>query len=819
MKISYNWLKNYLNFDLSPEETSGILTDTGLEVEGIGNYQSVKGGLEGVVIGKVLTCEKHPNADRLTITTVDVGEKEPLKIVCGAPNVEKGQTVPVAKVGTTLYPSEKGFTIKKSKIRGEVSEGMICAEDELGLGASHEGIMVLDDSLKIGSPAKDHFPIYEDTIFEIGLTPNRTDAISHLGTARDLAAALSQKLQVKHKIEKPSVEAFKPDNNNLPVEIIVEDERACPRYTGVTIENLTVKESPKWLKDKLNAIGVRPINNIVDITNYVMHETGQPLHAFDMKEIKDNKVIVKKLPEDTKFTTLDEIERKLTENDLMICNSEGGMCIAGVFGGINSGVTEKSTSIFIESAYFDPVHIRKTAKHHGLNTDASFRFERGADPNITVYAAKRAALLIKEIAGGEISSGIIDVYPQPIPGFEVILRYRKLNTIIGKTIPQDTIKSILENLEIKVIKEDEDYLTLNVPPYRADVNREVDVMEEILRIYGYNNVEAPQGIRTAPVLSAKPDKEKIKNTVFDHLSANGFYEIMSNSLTKAEYYTDNPVYPAKNLVPIVNPLSKELNAMRQTLLYSGLEAIIYNKNRQAENLKFYEFGKVYSINPSKPKNINVTERFTEKEQLAFFTTGRLNPESWHSDDAKTDFYALKNLMFNVAHLCSVDKNQLKLKEIPGAIFSKGLEILKDKKKIGEMGILQKSLLKKFDIEDDVYYGYWEFEALIESVKVHQLQFKPVPKFPEVRRDLALLIDKNIQYSQIESIAYETGKKLLKNVNLFDIYEGKNIPQGKKSYAISLHLLDENKTLTEKEIDKLMNKLIKVYKQKINAEIR
>ncbi|MCK5028759.1 MAG: phenylalanine--tRNA ligase subunit beta, partial [Bacteroidales bacterium] len=601
MKISYNWVKNYINTDLSVQEVSKILTDTGLEVEGIENFESVKGGLEGLVIGKVVTCAKHPNADKLTVTTVDVGTGEELPIVCGAPNVAEGQKVVVATVGTTLYSGDEEFKIKKAKMRGEPSEGMICAEDEIGLGTSHDGIMVLDESAKIGMPAKEYFNIETDTVFEIGLTPNRIDGASHFGTARDLAAFLSQ--TQKTELIKPSVDEFKVDNNNLPIEIIVENNEACPRYTGITITNVKVGTSPEWLQNRLKAIGLNPINNLVDISNFVLHETGQPLHFFDADKIEGNKVIIKTLPRGTLFTTFDEEKRELSADDLMICNENNGMCIAGVFGGISSGVSENTKNIFIESAHFNSVFVRKTAKRHDLHTDASFRFERGSDPNITVYALKRAALLIKEIADGKISSEIVDVYPEPVADYKVDLTFHNLKRLIGKEIEKDKVKNILTSLDIKIVSEDDEKLSLEVPTYRVDVLREADVIEEVLRIYGYNNIEISEHVNSSLSYSQKPDKEKVQNTVSDILTANGFNEIMCNSLTKADYYKKLESYKPENLVNIVNPLSNDLNVMRQTLLFGGLESVAYNRNRRNQDLKLYEFGNCYNLKNSESENL------------------------------------------------------------------------------------------------------------------------------------------------------------------------------------------------------------------------
>jgi len=815
MKISYNWLKNYIDTDLSPNEAAKILTNTGLEVEGIEHFESVKGGLEGLVIGKVTTCKKHPNADKLSVTTVDVGEEKELPIVCGAPNVAQGQKVVVAKVGTTLYLGNDELKIKKAKIRGEVSEGMICAEDEIGLGTSHEGIMVLDDSAKEGTPANQYFEIETDTIFEIGLTPNRIDGASHIGTARDLAAFLN--LNKKIDIKKPSVAHFKVDNNNLPIEIEIENREACPRYTGITVSNIKIGQSPQWLQNKLKAIGLNPINNLVDISNFVLHETGQPLHFFDADKIEGKKVIIKTLKEGTIFTTLDGKERKLSAEDLMICNPKEGMCIAGVFGGIKSGVTENTKNVFIESAYFNPVFIRKTAKRHGLHTDASFRFERGADPNNTIYPLKRAALLIKEIAGGDISSDIVDIYPHPVKNCTIDLTYKNLKRLTGKEIDKDIVKKILKSLDIKIIHENDELLNLEIPTYRVDVTREADVIEEILRIYGYNNIEITDHVNSSISYSQKPDKEKIQNLISETLTASGFHEIMCNSLTKAEYYTDLTSYPANHLVSIFNPLSNDLNVMRQTLLFGGLESIAHNINRRNPDLKLYEFGNCYY--KKKTENENPLKKFKENRQTAIFITGNKTTESWVNKQEPATFFYLKSFVENILEKLGIDSNQMQQNEVKKDIFSDGLTYSVNNKILVDFGFVNKKILKTFDIDVPVYYAEFNWDNVLKVTATHHIRFTEIPKYPEVRRDLALLIDKEVRFNQIKELAYKTEKKLLKKVSLFDVFEGEKLGNHKKSYAVSFILQDEHKTLTDKQIDKIMNNFIRVFEKEIGAQIR
>ena len=819
MKISYNWLKQYVDFDKTPEELSKILTDTGLEVEGLEKVQSVKGGLEGVVIGKVLTCEKHPNADKLSVTTVDLGKGDPVQVVCGAPNVAAGQTVPVATVGATLYSGDESFKIKKARMRGEVSEGMICAEDELGLGTSHDGIMVLDDKAAAGTPASKYFNVEEDYLFEIGLTPNRTDGTSHIGVARDIAAAISFLEKKNVEVKKPSVDAFGQDNNQLPIDVIIEDEQACPRYTGVTVSGVTVEESPDWLKNKLNTIGVRPINNLVDISNYVLFETGQPLHFFDASAIKGNTVRIKKLPEATPFVTLDEVKRKLSENDLMICNDEEPMCMAGVFGGISSGVTEKTKDIFIESAYFDAPTIRKTSKRHTLQTDASFRFERGVDPNDTVYALKRAALLIKEIAGGEVSSEVVDVYPKEIKPAVVEVNYQNVRDLIGKEIPEQDIKKILQLLEFGIKEENEKRLVVEVPTYRVDVTREADVIEEILRIYGYDNISFTEKVSASLSYADKPEPDKVRNVVSDMLSSNSFYEIMNNSLTKSAYAVGSESFDASMDVQILNPLSSELNVMRQSLMFGALESVIYNINRQSTDLRFYEFGKVYSKNPGQKVENDELERYHEEQRLALTMTGNANPESWKAPAVPTDFFELKKMTLRIFERLGFDLDILEEIYVSDEMFKEGLIIRQNKTELARMGTVGKKWLKKFDIKQEVCFADIRWDIVLDEVKKQRIVFRPASKYPEVRRDLALLINKNVTFSEIEAVARQYGGKHLKSVNLFDVYEGEKIEEGKKSYAVSFILQNPEKTLKDKEIDKMMQKLIKGFEKQVNAEIR
>ncbi|WP_339916482.1 phenylalanine--tRNA ligase subunit beta [Yeosuana marina] len=808
MKISYNWLKQFIKIDWTPEQTGELLTDLGLEVEGIETYQSVKGGLEGIVIGNVLTCVKHPNADKLKLTTVDVGGETPLQIVCGAPNVAAGQKVPVATIGTTLYTAEgESWTIKKGKIRGEESHGMICAEDELGLGQSHDGIMVLDESIAVGTLASEVFEIENDHVFEIGLTPNRADAMSHLGVARDLKAGLVQK-DISLELITPSLSAFHVDNRLLKIEVDVKNKELAPRYCGVTISGLKVAESPKWLQHRLKAIGLTPINNIVDATNYVLHDLGQPLHAFDTTKITGHKIEVKTVKAGTKFITLDGVERTLSEEDLMICDAEKPMCIAGIFGGINSGVSESTTSIFLESAYFNPVSIRKSAKRHGLNTDASFRFERGIDPNMTELALKRAALLIQEIAGGEVTSDIVDFYPNKIEDFQVRLSFDNAKKLIGEEIPKDIIKSILTSLEIKVNNVTETGLGLTVPAYRNDVQREADIIEEILRVYGYNNIKTTEKLNASISSSTRFEDHKIQNIVGNQLASQGFYEMLANSLTTPSYISLSEELKDEHNITILNPLSNDLSVLRQSLLFSGLETVSYNLNRKQLDLKLFEFGKTY--HDFKGKHI-------ENKHLTLFSTGNQNSDSWLSSNKKSEFFYLKGTIFSILERVGISRFQES--PITSDLFSEGLELSLSKMKLVSFGLVKKSILKHFDISQEIIFADFNWDTVLDIVKRNKILFKAIPKYPEVRRDFALLLDDNISFKDIYSIANKTEKQLLKNVSLFDVYQGKNLPQGKKSYAVSFTLQDEHKTLTDKQIDKIMNTLQSNFEKELGAELR
>ena len=813
MKISYNWLKQYIDLKISPEETAALLTDCGLEVENIEKFQSVKGGLDGLVIGEVKEREKHPDADRLSVTKVDVGGAELLNIVCGAPNVEAGQKVVVATIGATVYPvTGEPFQIKKSKIRGALSDGMICAEDEIGLGRSHAGILVLNSSAKVGTSAKEYFKIEDDYILEIGLTPNRSDAASHIGVARDLAAVINGCKNQDARIKMPSVENFSVDNESLKIEVIIEDTDACPRYSGVTISGVEVKDSPEWLQTRLKSIGLKPINNIVDATNFVLHELGQPLHAFDADKTTGNKVVVKKMQQGTKFTTLDGTERELSSNDLMICNAEEGMCIAGVFGGLKSGINAETKNIFLESAYFNSVSIRKTSRLHGLKTDASFRFERGADPNITVYALKRAALLIKEIAGGKISSSVVDVYPKAIENFKIDFSYSNCERLIGKALSKEIIKNILRDLKIEIEKETETCLQLSVPPFKADVTREVDVIEEILRVYGYNNVEIPSLLRSSISYSTKPDAEKAKNTISDLLTAKGFTEIMCNSLT-AEKYSEllGEKEKAKN-VHILNPLSSDLNVMRQTLLFNGLEMIAHNINRKNPDLKFYEFGKTYHLSDSGDW------KYMEKNRFSILVTGRKQSENWNTNADNANFFQLKGMVESVFRKLGIEAKEVTA-ENNSQLFSYSTVYESVKKKVVEFGGVKKSVLKKLDIDQEVFYADFDWDEILNQVKKVSVKYTEVPVYPSVRRDLALLVDKQVRYADIKELALKTERNLLKEVNLFDVYEGKNLEPGKKSYAVSFIIQDEKATLNDKTISKVMEKVAATLKENLGATIR
>lgn len=808
MKISYNWLKQFIKTDWNAEKTGELLTDLGLEVEDIEHFQSVKGGLDGVVVGEVLTCIKHPNADKLKLTTVTIGGDLPLQIVCGAPNVAIGQKVPVATIGTTLYTEDgEAWKIKKGKIRGQESYGMICAEDELGLGTSHEGILVLDEDIEVGTPVSEIFEIENDQIFEIGLTPNRADAMSHLGVARDLKAGFLQK-DINLELITPSVSAFHIDNRTLKIDVEVINKELAPRYCGVTISGITVEDSPVWLQNRLKAIGLTPINNVVDATNYVLHELGQPLHAFDAVKISGNKIIVKTLKVGTKFITLDGVERELHEEDLMICDGKKPLCIAGVFGGIDSGVSESTTSIFLESAYFNPISIRKSAKRHGLNTDSSFRFERGIDPNITEYALKRAALLIQDLAGGEITSDVIDIYPKKIENFQVRLSFDNAKRLIGEEIPREVIKRILTSLDIKVNNVTETGLGLTVPAFRNDVKREADIIEEILRVYGYNNIKTTEKLNASISNTSRFEDHKIQNIIGNQLVSQGHFEILSNSLTTPNYIELSEQLKVEHNVVMLNPLSKDLSVMRQSLLFSGLEAVAHNINRKRNDLKLFEFGKTYH-------DYDGTRE--EHKHLSILVSGNKTAERWTTPSQKTDFFYLKGTI--TATLERLGISRFKETTATNDVFSEGLQISFGKTNLVEFGLVKKSVLKHFGISQEVLYADFKWDAVLEAAKHITIKFKDIPKYPAVKRDFALLLDDAVSFSDIQTIAKQTEKQLLKNINLFDVYQGKNLPKGKKSYAVSFTLQDERKTLTDKQIDKIMNKLQANFEKQLGAELR
>ena len=818
MNISYSWLNEYISSELSPAEIAATLTQLGLETGSVEEFESIKGGLKGLVVGEVITCQKHPNSDHLSVTTVNIGEGDDLPIVCGAPNVAAGQKVIVATIGTVLYNDNEQFTIQKSKIRGEVSMGMICAEDEIGIGHDHSGILVLNEDAKPGTPATDYFNIKSDFVLEVDLTPNRIDSASHIGVARDLSAFLSQKNDIHYS--RPDVDSFKVDNHDLPVSVSIANPDACPRYAGLTISGVKVAPSPEWLQNRLKATGQNPINNIVDITNYVLHETGQPLHAFDYEALTGNEVIVKTEVAGTKFITLDGVERDLSENDLMICNAKEAMCIGGVFGGLDSGVKETTKSIFLESAYFNPVFIRKTARRHGLNTDASFRFERGVDPNGTIYALKRAALLIKEIAGGTISSEITDIVADPsiLEFFPVEVQYSNINRLIGKEIPKETIRSILLALEIEIKNEIPDGLSLAIPPYRVDVKREVDVIEEILRIYGYNNVEPNTATKSTIQHTPHPDKMKLQNLISETLTARGFNEIMANSLTRLAYYESLKTFPVHNSVQLYNPLSSDLNAMRQTLVFGGLEAINRNTNFRNSDLRFYEFGNVYHFDGSRTYD-NPVKNYTESEHIGIWITGNKEIPNWTTKAESTHFFTLKANVENILIRLGLDPDRCVVDSISDDLFSEGLEYRFNNAVIGQIGFVRHAILKNMDISSDVFYGDLRWTTLLKTIRNSKVSYTPLQKYPEVRRDLALLLDKEVQFSTLKSIAFKAERQILRSVNIFDVYEGANLPSGKKSYAVSFALQDEEKTLNDKQIEKTMNRLIKAFETEAGAQIR
>jgi phenylalanyl-tRNA synthetase beta chain len=817
MKISYNWLKDYLPIDIEPRTLGTILTGIGLEIEAVEEWESLKGGLKGVVIGEVLTCKKHPDADKLSVTTVNIGLPQPLHIVCGAPNVAAAQKVLVATAGTVVFKGEESLEIKKSKIRGEVSEGMICSEDELGLGTLHEGIMVLDKDAVPGTPASDYFKVARDIVFQIGLTPNRIDSGSHFGVARDLAAYLNINAGKALRAAKPSVEGFKVDNKENTFEVIIENSADCPRYTGITISGVKIGESPEWLKNKLKAIGLNPINNVVDITNFVQHEIGQPLHSFDADRIEGRKIIIRNLPEKSKFITLDEVERSLSSKDLMICNTREGMCIAGVFGGIKSGVTETTKNIFLESANFNPVAIRKTSKRHGLQTDASFRFERGADPEITVWALKRAAMLIKELAGGIISSEITDVYPKKIERRKVEVSFRNIDRLIGKQIAHQVIKNILELIDIIILSENGDKLILEIPSCRVDVHREADVIEEILRIYGYNNVEINSHVNSTLSYTEKPDREKIADIISDMLTGCGFAEIMCNSLNPASF-CETGDFQSDQIVMLANPLSSDLNAMRQSLLFGGLSSIAWNINRQNTDLKLYELGNCY-FRIHTGNSFPVVSDFLEKKSLDLFITGNIGQQRWNFKTTPTDFYYIKSYVEMILSRLSLNPYDLFSDESDRNYFAESVSYSFHSKQVAETGRITKEYLSKFGIDQDVYYAHIEWDYLLTLIKDHTVTYRELPKYPWVRRDLALLIDRSIRFSQIRDISFRTEKHLLKDVDLFDVYESDSLGQNKKSYAVSFILRDDLKTLTDNNIEKVINNLINAFKKELDATIR
>ena len=837
MNISYNWLKRYIALPDSAEKVAQILTSLGLEVGKVEKVQTIKGGLEGLVVGEVITCVDHPNSDHLHITTTRVApDAEPLQIVCGAPNVAAGQKVIVATVGTVLYDGDEKFTIKKGKIRGEESLGMICAEDEIGVGSSHDGIMVLPADTPVGMPAKEYFGVEDDTLIEVDITPNRADGASHYGVARDLYAYYQAKGEEAIRLEKPSVEDFHVQSHALPIEVVVENAQACPRYTGVSIKGVTIQESPDWLKKALNTIGIRPINNVVDVTNFVLHEMGQALHSFDADKIKGNKVIVKNATEGQKFVTLDGVERTLSAADLMICNAEEPMCIAGVFGGQESGISETTTNVFLESAYFDPVSIRKTARRHQLSTDASFRYERGCDPNNTLYVLKRCALLIQEVAGGEIAMEIVDainsqspISNSPFPPFPVELNIDRVNALIGKEIGEETIETILRAMEVEIYSQENKVWQLGVPRYRVDVQRECDVVEDILRVYGYNNVEFPEKLNTSLSYNPKPNPVALQIRISEQLTAQGFNEILNNSLTKVSYYEPLTELTLDTCVKIMNPLSQDLGVMRQTLLFGGLESIQRNANRKNADLKFYEFGNCYHYSAQKIADRQAKDphwtydplyAYSEEPHLALWLTGNKSAQSWVQKEEKTSFYTLRAYVNNVLRRLGVNISNCTIEPLENELYTDGLLIkAPNGKQIGSMGLVNSKLLKAFDIDNPVYYADLDWNMLLRLNKQYKPVINDLPKFPEVKRDFALLVDKSVKFADLAKAAMAAEKKLLKAVNLFDVYEGKNLEAGKKSYALSFILQDTENTLKDKQIEAIMAKLLKTFEEKFGAKLR
>ena len=820
MNISLKWLKQYLDFDLTAQEVGDALTSLGLEVGAVEEVETIRGGLKGLVVGKVLTCEAHPNSDHLHVTTVDLGKGEPSQIVCGAPNVAAGQKVIVADLGCVLYDGDQEFVIKKSKLRGVESNGMICAEDEIGVGSSHDGIIVLPDDAVVGMPAAEYYHLESDWLIEVDITANRADGLSHWGVARDLYAWLKSN-GYETKMHRPDCSAFKVDNHDLPIEVTIENQDACKRYACVSVTGCEVKESPDWLKNKLTTVGLRPINNIVDITNYIMMAYGQPLHTFDADMVKGHKIVVKTMPEGTPFQTLDGEEHKLSDHDLAICNAEDPMCIAGVFGGKGSGTYETTKNVVLESAYFHPTWIRKSARRHGLSTDASFRFERGVDPNGTIYALKQAAILCQQLAGGKISMDIKDVYPNPMEDFKVDLNYDYVHQLIGKEIGKETIKSIVTSLDMKIEGETEDGLQLSVPPYRVDVQRPCDVVEDILRVYGYNNVEIPTQLKSSLVIKGEEDqKHKLENLAGEQLVGCGFNEIMNNSLTKAAYYDGLNHYPANQLVRMMNPLSSDLNVMRQTLLFGGLESIAHNANRKNPNLRFFEFGNCYQFDPEKKNDEDPIRAYKEETHLGLWITGKRVEGSWAHANEDSSFYELKAYVENILRRIGVQPGMMVMKHSDNNIFDKALSLEnRGGKLLGEMGVVSRQLQKKAGIDNPVYFADLNWNAFMKLIRKNKVEFTEISKYPAVSRDLALLLDETIEFRQIEEIARQTEKKLLKSVELFDVYEGKNLPAGKKSYAVNFILQDETKTLNDKQIDAIMQKLIQNLKKQLNCELR
>ena len=816
MNISYKWLKDYVDFDLTPQQVCDALTSTGLEVDALEEVQSIKGGLKGLYVGQVLTCEAHPNSDHLHVTTVDLGKGEPSQIVCGAPNVAAGQKVIVADLGCVLYDGDKEFVIKKSKLRGVESCGMICAEDEIGIGTSHAGIIVLPEDAPVGQPAAEYYHLESDWLIEVDITANRADALSHWGVARDLYAWLKQN-GYETTLHRPSVDGFSVDNHDLPIDVAIENTEACRRYACVSITGCEVKESPEWLKTRLTTVGLRPINNIVDITNYIMFAYGQPLHTFDADMVTGHKIVVKTMPEGTPFQTLDGVEHKLSDRDLAICNTEDAMCIAGVFGGKGSGTYETTKNVVLESAYFHPTWIRKSARRHGLSTDASFRFERGIDPNGVIYALKQAAIMCRELAGGKVSMEIRDEYPSPIENPKVELSFNYAKSLIGKEIPVDTIKNICTSLEMKILSETAEEMVVEVPAYRVDVQRPCDVVEDILRIYGYNNVEIPTQLKSSLVIKGDEDrKHKLANLVSEQLVGEGFNEILNNSLSKSSWYDDNQ----NTLVHIMNPLSSDLNVMRQTLLYGGMESIAHNANRKNANLRFFEFGNVYYFSPEKQNDDDPMQAYKEQNHLGLWLTGRRVEGSWAHQNEDSSFFELSAYVENVFRRIGLKPGMTVRKKSANPVFSAGITIEnRGGKVLCEMGVLTKKLQKKFGIDNTVYYAEMNWTQLMKVTKKNEITFTEVPKFPAVSRDLALLVDNAVEFAQIEQIARQTEKKLLKRVELFDVYEGEKLPAGKKSYAVNFILQDEEKTMGDKQIDAIMQKLIANLKKQLNAELR